>query len=141
MRDSGYFSRMGSKTNTTWTEMPDKEGEEYFSRRTSFKSGAGGEKYVTKGLEYGEDGNDDKDDGYFSRRGSRKEVAEEADNGNKGEDQEDPGYFSRQNSTVSGIMESLQVLGRGSPTDSDVQFTLVAEGTPCSTDGEPTLAL
>ncbi len=149
MRDSGYFSRRGSKANTSWAETPDKEGEEYFSRRTSFKFSAGGEKYVTKGLEYGEEGDDDEDDGYSSRRGSRfkpsvaatpalKEAADEADYRNKGEDQEDPGYFSRQNSIVSGNMEWF--LERGSPTDSDVFFSPMAEGTPCSTGGEPTPA-
>ena len=149
MRDIGYFSRRGSKANTKWAETLDKEGEEDFSRRTSFKFSASDEKYVTKALEYEEKGDEDEDDGYFSRRGSRikpsvaatpaiQEVADEADNGNKGEDEEDPGYFSRQNSTVSGNIESLPVLERGSRSDSYIQPFPMAEGAPCSTDGEPT---
>ncbi len=149
MRNSGYFSRRGSKTNTKWVGTPDKEGEEDFSRRTSFRLSARGEKYVTKGLEYEEEGDEDEDDGYFSRRGSKlkpsvttrpalQEVADEADNGNKGECEEDPGYFSRQNSTVSDNIESLPVLKRGSPSNSDIQPSPVAQPTPCTTDGEPT---
>ena len=49
MRDGEYFSRRGSKANTKGAETPDKEGEECFSRRTSFKFSARGEKYITKG--------------------------------------------------------------------------------------------
>ena len=149
MRDGGYFSRRGSKAYTKGAETPDKEGEEGFSRRTSFRFSARGEKYITQGWEYEEGDDEDGDDGYFSRRGSSikpsvaatpaiKEEADEADNGNKGEDEEDPGYFSRQNSTVSGIIESLSVLERGSSSDPDVLFTPVAEEALCSTDGEPT---
>ena len=148
MRDSGYFSRRESKANTKWVETADKEGEEDFSRRTSFKFSGGREKHVTKGLEYEEEGDGDEDDGYFSRRGSRfksivaatpavKEVADEADDGDKGEDEEDPGYFSRQDSTVSANMESLPILERGSPSNSDVQPSPVAEGTPGTPDVEP----
>ena len=148
MRDSGYFSRRDSKAHTKWAETPNKEGEEDFSRRTSFKFSARDEKYITKALKYEEEGDEDEDDGYFRRKGSRfkpsvaatpaiQEVADEADNGNKGQDEEDPGYFSRQNSTVSGNIGSFPVLEKGSLSDPDVQPSPVAEGKANTTDGEP----
>lgn len=152
MKDTGYFSGRGSKANTKWAETPDEKGEEDISRRTSIKFIGGRDKYDMKGLEYEQEGDEDGDDGYFSRRGSKvkssvaatpalQEVAEGAERGKKGDDEEDPGYFSRQNSAVSGDIESLPALERVGPSNSVVQLSPVAEGTPCTIDDETTPTL
>ena len=151
-RDTGYFSRMGSKATTQWTKTPDEKGEEEISRRTSIKFIGGRDKYDMKGLEYEQEDDEDVDDGYFSRRSSKvkssvaatpalQEVTEGAESGNKGDDEEDPGYFSRQNSAVSGDIESLPVLERAGPSSSVVQLSPVAEGPPCTIDDEITPTL
>ena len=152
MRNTGYFSGRGSKANTQLTETPDEKGEEDISRRTSIKFIGGRDKYEMKGLEYEQEGDEDGDDGYFSRRGSKvkssvaatpalQEGAEGAERGKKGDDEEDPGYFSRQNSAVSGDVESLPVLERVGPSNSVVQLSPVAEGTPFAIDDEITPTL
>ena len=152
MKDTGYFSGRGSKANTKWAETPDEKGEEDISRRTSIKFIGGRDKYDMKGLEYEQERDEDGDDGYFSRRGSKvksslaatpalQEVAEGAERGKKGDDEEDPGYFSRQNSAVSGDIESLPVLERVGPSNSVVQLSPVAEGTPYTIDDETTPTL
>ena len=119
-RDSGYFSRRGSKASRKLEETPDLEGgEEHFSRRTSSKLVA-----ELKEQEDADDGNG----GYFSRQNSGLKFSTSAPSSEEaiGEEDDDTDDVEYNDRKVSESISYAELM-------SDIEFTFVAEGTPPST--------